>query len=127
MPQHYAGLDVSLERTSLCIVDETGRIVREAKVDTDPAAISRFLSDAGLPVERLGLEAGSLSQWLHEGLVAAGLPAICIETRHTKAALGAMAVKTDRGDARGIAQLMRTGWFLPCTSRPARPRSGACC
>jgi len=85
--------------------------VRETKLDTDPDAIAEYLGQAALVIERVGLEAGPLSQWLHAGLVAHGLPAVCIETRHTKAALGAMPVKTDRGDARGIAQLMRTGWF----------------
>jgi transposase len=93
------------------MLDAAGRIVRETKLDTDPDAIAEYLGQAALVIERVGLEAGPLSQWLHAGLVAHGLPAVCIETRHTKAALGAMPVKTDRGDARGIAQLMRTGWF----------------
>jgi transposase len=108
---HYVGLDVSLDQTSLCMLDAAGRIVRETKIDTDPDVIAAYLGQTALTVERVGLEAGPLSQWLHAGLVAHGLPTICVETRHTKAALGAMPVKTDRGDARGIAQLMRTGWF----------------
>lgn len=107
----YVGLDVSLDQTSLCVLNAAGQIVRETKLDTDPDAIAEYLGQAALVIERVGLEAGPLSQWLHAGLVAHGLPAVCIETRHTKAALGAMPVKTDRGDARGIAQLMRTGWF----------------
>jgi len=107
----YVGLDVSLDQTSLCVLDAAGQIVRETKLDTDPDAIAEYLGQAALVIERVGLKAGPLSQWLHAGLVAHGLPAVCIETRHTKAALGAMPVKTDRGDARGIAQLMRTGWF----------------
>jgi len=107
----YVGLDVFLDQTSLCVLDAAGQIVRETKLDTDPDAIAEYLGQAALVIERVGLEAGPLSQWLHAGLVAHGLPAVCIETRHTKAALGAMPVKTDRGDARGIAQLMRTGWF----------------
>jgi transposase len=104
-------LDVSLNTTSICVLDTAGRIVAEAKVDTDPEVIAAHLRRQELEIERLGLEAGPLSQWLHAGLVAAGLPATCIETRHTKAALSAMPAKTDRNDARGIAQLMRTGWF----------------
>jgi transposase len=111
MNQHYVGLDVSLDQTSLCVLDGAGQVVCETKVDTDPAAIAACLCRVGVSVARLGLEADPLSQWLYAGLVASGLPAICIETRHTKAAIGAMPVKTDRGDARGIAQLMRTGWF----------------
>jgi transposase len=109
MISHYAGLDVSLDQTSLCIVDGAGQITVEVKLHTDPDAIADYFRRTGHQVARLGLEAGPLSQWLHAGLVASGLPAICIETRHTKAAIGAMPVKTDRGDARGIAQLMRTG------------------
>jgi transposase len=111
MTRYFVGLDVSLDQTSLCVLDAAGQIVSEAKVTTDPDEIGAYLERLGLEVERLGLEAGPLSQWLQAGLAAQGLPAICIETRHTKAALGAMLVKTDRGDARGIAQLMRTGWF----------------
>jgi transposase len=111
MRQHYVGLDVSLNQTSVCVLDAAGRAVCEGRVETDPEAITAYLGRHGISVERLGLEAGPLPQWLHAGLVAAGLPAICIETRHTKAALGAMPTKTDRNDARGIARLMRTGWF----------------
>jgi transposase len=111
MSKHYVGLDVSLDHTSLCVLDVAGKIVSETKLDTDPEAIVTYLRQASIVVERVGLEAGPLSQWLHAGLVAHGVPTVCVETRHTKAALGAMPVKTDRGDARGIAQLMRTGWF----------------
>jgi transposase len=111
MQHHYVGLDVSLDQTSLCVLDAAGQTICEAKVDTDPDAIGAYLRRYELRIKALGLEAGPLSQWLHAGLVRLGLPAICIETRHTKAALGAMPVKTDRGDARGIAQLMRTGWY----------------
>jgi transposase len=111
--EHYAGIDVSLERSSICVVDATGRIVREAKVASEPEALVRFLRELGVPLTRVGLEAGPLSQWLHAGLTAAGLEAVLLETRHVKAALSAMIVKTDRKDARGIAQLLRMGWYRP--------------
>jgi transposase len=111
--QHYAGIDVSLEQSSICIVDATGRILREAKVATEPDALIGFLCDLKLPLARIGLEAGPLSHWLHAGLVRAGFEAVLLETRHVKAALSAMTVKTDRKDARGIAQLLRMGWFRP--------------
>jgi transposase len=111
--EHYAGIDVSLERSSLCVVDATGRIVREAKVASEPEALIIFFQQLGLPVTRIGLEAGPLSQWLHAGLTAAGLEAVLLETRQVKAALSAMVVKTDRKDARGIAQLLRMGWYRP--------------
>lgn len=110
---YFAAIDVSLEVSSVCVVDATGRIVREAKVASEPEALAKFFGELGFALVRIGLEAGPLSQWLHRGLVAAGLPAILIETRHVKAALSAMRVKTDRNDARGMAQLMRMGWFQP--------------
>jgi transposase len=111
--EHYAGIDVSLERSSVCVVDATGRIVREAKVASEPEALVAFFGQLGLPLTRVGLEAGPLSQWLHAGLVEAGFEAVLLETRHVKAALSAMVVKTDRKDARGIAQLLRMGWYRP--------------
>ena len=111
--EHYAAVDVSLEWSSICIVDPSGQIVREAKVRSEREAVVDFLQTSGLTLARIGLEAGPLSQWLHAGLVEAGLPATCIETRHVKAALKAMTVKTDKNDARGMAQLMRLGWFRP--------------
>ena len=109
--KYYVGLDVSLEETSLCVVDEAGEVVREVKVLSEPEAIAAFLLSLGLRFERLGLEAGPLSQWLHDGLVGAGFRVICMETRHVKAALSAMRNKTDRNDARGIAQLIRVGLY----------------
>ena len=111
--EHYAGLDVSLELSSVCIVDERGTIVSEAKVASEPEALIRFLHRQELPLTRVGLEAGPLSQWLHAGLAAAGFDTVLLETRHVKAALSAMTVKTDRHDARGIAQLLRSGWYRP--------------
>ena len=111
--EYYAGIDVSLEQSSVCVVDAKGQIVREVKVATEPEALVRFFRRVGVSVTRIGLEAGPLSQWLHVGLTEAGFEAVLLETRHVKAALSAMTVKTDRKDARGIAQLLRTGWFRP--------------
>jgi transposase len=116
---YYAGLDVSLEQSSVCVVDASGKIVREAKVASEPEALVDFFRQLGLPVVRLGLEAGPLSQWLHAGLSAAGFEAVLLETRHVKAALSAMVVKTDRKDARGIAQLLRMGWYRPVHRKSA--------
>jgi transposase len=108
---YFVGLDVSLDETAICIVDDAGAIVREGKAETDPEAIVTWLSSTAVPIERLGLEAGPLSPWLCEGLRVVGLPAVCIETRRMKGATAVMAVKTDRNDARAIAQAMRVGWF----------------
>jgi transposase len=90
-------------QTAICVVDETGQIVKEARAASEPEALDAVLSNLGLPLERLGLEASSLK--------ATGWPAICIETRQAKAAVGAIPNKTDRNDARAITQIMRTGWF----------------
>src|ERR687898_78537 len=119
---YYAGIDVSLELSSVCILDGSGQIVREGKVASEPEALATFLTSLNLPLTRVGLEAGPLSQWLHAGLVQAGLEVVLLETRHVKAALSAMVVKTDRRDARGIAQLLRMGWYRPvhCKSPPAQ-------
>jgi transposase len=105
--EHHAGIDVSLELSSVCVVDSQGKIVKEAKVTSEPEALICFFKGLGFPVKRIGLEAGPLSQWLHAGLAHGGFEAVLLETRHVKAALSAMTVKTDRKDARGIAQLLR--------------------
>src|SRR6266550_7100755 len=101
--QHYVGLDVSVKGTSVCIVDKAGRVIREVKVATEPAAILAVLTEEALAIERIGLEAGPLSQWLYSALAEAGLPMICVETRHMRAVLKAQLNKTDRNDARGMA------------------------
>ncbi|MER9559752.1 IS110 family transposase [Mesorhizobium sp. M0323] len=111
--KYYAGLDVSVKETAVCIIDETGQICREIKVASHPEDLARVLKDPNWRLERVRLEAGPLSQWLFEGLARAGLPVICIETRHTKAFLKAQVNKTDRNDARGIAQMMRVNLFRP--------------
>src|SRR3954468_20365425 len=111
--EHYAGIDVSLELSSVCVVDATGRIVREAKVASEPEALIGWLRGLGFDLARVGLEAGPLSQWLYAAMRDAGLPVELLETRHVRDTFKAMPVKTDRKDARGIAQLLRLGWFRP--------------
>jgi transposase len=118
--EYYAGIDVSLESASLCVVDGTGKIIREAKVASEPDALIAWFGSHD--VARIGLEAGPLSQWLYAAMAEAGLAVELLETRHVRDAFKAMPVKTDRNDARGIAQLMRLGWFRPvhCKSLPAQ-------
>ena len=111
--EHSAGLDVSVKETSVCIVDETGKIVREVKVASEPEELLAVLTNPAYRFKRIGLEAGPLSQWLFSALAEAGLPVICVETRHMRAALKAQINKTDRNDARGIAQMMRAGLYRP--------------
>jgi transposase len=119
---HYAGIDVSLECSSVCVVDASGRIVREAKVASEPAALIAWFGSLGFDLERIGLEAGPLSQWLYAEMQKAGLAVELLETRHVRNAFKTMPVKTDRKDARGIAELMRLGWFRPvhCKSMEAQ-------
>jgi transposase len=108
---YYVGLDVSVKTTSVCSVDDAGKIVKERSVATEPELIAAWLGKTGLTFERVGHEAGPMSSWLHEALAKLGLPVVCVEARHMQTALAAMRNKTDRNDARGIAQMMRTGWF----------------
>ena len=110
---HFAGLDVSVKETSVCIVDDTGKIVREVKVASEPDALLAVLKNPSYHFKRIGLEAGPLSQWLYSALAEAGLPVICVETRHMQAVLKAQINKTDRNDARGMAQMMRVGLYRP--------------
>ena len=120
--EYYAGIDVSLECSSVCLVDATGKIVREDKVASEPEALISWFGSLGFGVERIGLEAGPLSQWLFAAMQKAGLAVELLETRHVRKAFEAMPVKSDRNDARGIAQLMRLGWFRPvhCKSMGAQ-------
>jgi transposase len=119
--EQYAGMDVSLELSSICVVDASGRIKGEAKVASEPQALAAWIASCGLKLTRIGLEAGPLSQWLYAGMKQAGLPVQLLETRHVRAAFKTMPLKTDRNDA-GIAELMRVGWFCPvhCKSLAAQ-------
>ena len=107
--EHFAGLDVSVKDTSVCIVDDTGRLVREVKVASEPEALLAVLANPAYHFKRIGLEAGPLSQWLLSALAEAGLPAICVETRHMQAVLKAPAhcaagtTRTDRRPASPFA------------------------
>ena len=119
---YYAGIDVSLEWSSVAVVDANGKIVREGKVASDPTALTGWFASLGLPLFRIGLEAGPLSQWLYTEMKQAGLSVELLETRHVRNAFKTMAVKTDRKDARGIADLVRVGWYRPvhCKSMDAQ-------
>ena len=110
---HFAGLDVSVKETSICIVDDTGKIVREVKVASEPEALLAGLKNSAYQFKRIGLEAGPLSQWLFSVLAEAELPVVCVETRHMQAVLKAQTNKTDRNDPRGIAQMIRVGLLPP--------------
>ena len=119
---YYVGIDVSLEASSICVVDGAGKIIKEAKLSSEPEAFIAWFKALPFLLARIGLEAGPLSQWLYAALKEAGFAVELLETRHVRDAFKAMPVKTDRNDARGIAQLMRLGWFRPvhCKSAPAQ-------
>ena len=120
--KYYAGIDVSLERSSVCVVDAAGKICREGETLSEPEALVGWFATFGTELELIGLEAGPLSQWLYAEMTAKGLTCQLIETRHVRTAFKIMPVKTDKKDARGIAQLMRLGWFraVHCKSQPAQ-------
>jgi len=109
--EQYVGLDVSLQQTAVCVVDQTGKIIREAVIPSDPDAIAAFVKSNAKKVARIGLESGSTSTWLWTELNRLGLPVICIDARHAKAALKMQINKSDRNDAVGIARIMQTGWY----------------
>jgi transposase len=120
--KYYAGIDVSLECSSVCVRDASGKIVREGKITSEPEALIAWFESCGLELARIGLEAGPLSQWLFAAMRAAGLPIELLETRRVRDAFKAMPVKSDRNDARNIAELMRVGFFRPvhCKSMAAQ-------
>ncbi len=119
---YYTGIDVSLEVSHFCIVDTAGSIVKEARVASEPEAIITWFEGLGLEMTAIGLEAGPLSQWLYAAMIEAKLPVVLLETRQVRDAFRSMPVKTDRKDARGIAQLMRLGWYrrVHCKSQQAQ-------
>src|SRR5436189_2552718 len=108
---HYIGQDVSLKRTSICVVNQVGSVVREGVVESEPEAIAAFVRSKGPGAVRVGLETGPTATWLWTELKRLGLPVICIDARHAKAVLKMQINKSDRNDAIGIARIMQTGWF----------------
>ncbi len=111
--EYYVGIDVSLRSCALCVVDTKGKVAFERELACEISDIAECLRDFSYPVERVGFEAGTMSQHLFFGLQSEGFDVVCMEARQVNAALSAMRNKTDRNDARGIAQVLRTGWFSP--------------
>ena len=108
---YCAGLDVSLRSTHICVIDDDGELLAEGKADSEVADIIAFFDELDVEITEVGLEAGTLTQYLTYGLQFAGYEVVCMEARQVKAALSAMRNKTDKNDARGIAQLLRSGWY----------------
>ena len=110
---YYAAVDVSLRAVNICVVDDDGELVAETKLSSDVQEIVAYLDELEYSIDIVGLEAGTLVQYLTYGLQFAGYDVACMEARQVKAALSAMRNKTDKLDARGIAQLLRSGWYSP--------------
>jgi len=109
--KQYVGLDVSMEETRICVLDDSGTVVFEGSAPSRPEALAKLLHAEAQLAERIALETGSLSSWLWHELRAVGLPVVCLDARHAKAALSMRINKTDRNDARGLAELIRMGWY----------------
>src|SRR4051812_16995901 len=109
--EQYVGLDVSQEQTSVCVIDGGGKVIWEGKCASTPEAIAATIRTRAPEAVRIGLESGPLSAWHWHELRKPGLPVVCLDARHVKAALALQLNKSDRNDARGLAQIVRTGWY----------------
>src|SRR5436190_14010790 len=127
--KQYVGLDVSMEETKVCVLDGAGVVVFEGSVASRPAALAKLLNAKAPHAERIALETGSLSSWLWHELKAAGFPVVCLDARHAKAALSMRINKTDRNDARGLAELIRMGWYRSQSQEHGEPTNPCppCC
>lgn len=111
LEEHYVGLDISDKTTAICIVDAVGTIVKEGFVPSEPDDLAKFLDDSGYRVRLIGLEASGIAIWLCRELLARGFEVVCVETHRSSAFLAAQKMKTDKNDARGLAQMMRCGLY----------------
>ena len=109
--KHYVGLDVSQKETSVCVVDEAGKRVFEGKAKSEPGALAAVIRKRAPFAERIGFETGAMASWLWHELKRVGLPVVCIDARHANAALSVRINKSDQNDARGLAELVRIGWY----------------
>jgi transposase len=109
--EQYVGLDVSLEETSICVLDQSGAVVFEGDVASNPQVIAKLLRRRAPQAIRIAFETGSLSNWLWHELKALEFPVVCLDARHAKAALSMRMNKSDRNDARGLAEMARMGWY----------------
>ena len=125
--KYYAGLDVAMKNTSVCIVDETGKIVHESSVKTDPNTLADAIEKTGLRIELVGFESGSLGHYLARGFKERALPAVCMDARKLSPVLELRINKTDKNDARGIADILRTGMFTRVHDKPQEAVDKSAC
>ena len=102
---------MSQKETAVCVVDETGKVVFEGKVVSDPGALARVIGKRAPAAERIGFETGAMASWLWHELKRVGLPVVCVDARHAHAVLSVRMNKSDPNDARGLAELIRVGWY----------------
>ena len=117
--KQYVGLDVSQKETTVCVVDQNGKVLFEGKAASDPGALARLIGKRHQLAERIGFETGAMASWLWHELKRVGLPVVCVDARHAHAALSVRMNKSDPNDARGLAELIRVGWY-----REVRVKSG---
>lgn len=109
--KQYVGLDVSQKETSVCVVDEAGKVLFEGRASSDPGALAKIIRRHAPSAERIGFESGMMSSWLWHELRHMGLPVVCVDARHAHAVLSVRMNKSDENDARGLAELIRVGWY----------------
>src|SRR6201994_528663 len=109
--RQYVGLDVSQKETAVCVIDQDGKVLFEGKVPSDPGALAKVIGKRAPAAERIGFETGAMASWLWHELKRVGLPVVCVDARHAHAALSVRMNKSDPNDARGLAELIRVGWF----------------
>jgi transposase len=109
--KQYVGLDVSQRETSVCVIDESGRVTFEGKAKSEPGALTELLRKRAPNAERIGFETGAMASWLWHELRRVNLPVVCVDARHAHAVLSTRLNKSDQNDARGLAELVRVGWY----------------
>ena len=115
--KQYVALDVSLKEISVCVIDGTGAVTFEGKVAAEPAALTKLIRSKAPQAARVGLETGATSPWLYRVLEQADLPVVLMDARHANAALSTRPTKSDRSDARGLAEMLRMGWYRAVTAK----------
>jgi transposase len=123
--KQYVGLDVSQRETAVCVVSETGQLIFEGKARSDPGALTNLLRKYAPLAERIGFETGAMASWLWHELRRVELPVVCIDARHAHAALSVRMYKSDQNDARGLAELVRVGWYREVKLRARKVRRSA--
>ena len=125
--KQYVGLYVSQKDTSVCVLDERGLVVYEGKAKSEPGALTRLLRKRAPKAERIGFETGAMASWLWHELRRVDLPVVCVDARHAHAVLSVRMNKSDENDARGLAELVRVGWYRESKSRAQRASKSAPC